>query len=66
MIYSNTSPRAVATLEKQRLGSDDYDSTVKECPSCGAVNPETFVRHNASREIIGCDRCLKVIDWEAV
>lgn len=66
MIYSNTSPGAIATLENQRLGNDDYDSIVKECPSCGAVNPETFVRHNVSREIIGCDRCLKVIDWEAV
>ena len=66
MIYSNNTYGALMALERQRLGNDDYNEAVKECPSCGAVNPETFVRHNVSREIVGCDRCLKAIDWEAV
>ncbi|MBR5808840.1 MAG: hypothetical protein IKY39_01865 [Clostridia bacterium] len=66
MIYANNSDNAVRELERQRLSVFEGKEEVKECPSCGAVNPETFVRHNASREIVGCDRCLKVIDWEAM
>ena len=64
MIYSNTSPGAVATLENQRLGDDDYEEETKECPSCGRVDPECFYLSSLTGDCIGCSGCVSQLEWE--
>lgn len=60
MQYSNNDPMAVAVMEADRLGNDDYDEprVCLYCGECGGVIYEDE-RYYEFGEMIVCDSCIE-------
>ena len=70
MLYSNNDPRAVAVMEEDRLGNDDYDEPriCLYCDECG----EAIYEDERYYEFFGrvmCDSCIegheRTAEWRA-